>query len=231
MPDIAYVFGRHEFAVRRIHSLLGLVPIGGFLAVHLATNASILDGAKTFQDRVNQIHSLGPLTLLGIEWAFIFLPILFHGVVGMIIVARGRRNVWQYPYAENIRYTIQRGTGVVAMVFILWHVFHNRGWITWEWWSHHVTRPLGGGTFVPERAAETAAAAIQSSMLVQAAYVVGTLACVYHLANGLWTMGITWGAWTGPKAQRWANIPCLLAGLALAGIGMAGLLGLMLVKT
>jgi succinate dehydrogenase / fumarate reductase cytochrome b subunit len=67
-------------------------------------------------------------------------------------------------------------------------------------------------------------------MLVQAAYVVGTLACVYHLANGLWTMGITWGVWTGPKAQRWAIVPCLLAGLALAGIGMAGLVGMLLVN-
>ena len=162
MRNIASIFGRHEFAVRRLHSLLGLAPVGGFLVVHLATNASILDGAETFQARVAQIHSLGPLTLLGVEWAFIFLPILFHGVVGMIIVAQGKRNVAEYPYRENIRYTLQRGTGVIAMAFILWHVFHNRGWIASEWWLAHVTRPLGGGTFDPARAAETAAAAIRA---------------------------------------------------------------------
>ena len=33
-----------------------------------------------------------------------------------------------YPYRENFRYTLQRGTGVIAFVFILWHVFHMRGW-------------------------------------------------------------------------------------------------------
>ena len=229
MRNIASIFGRHEFAVRRLHSLLGLAPVGGFLVVHLATNASILDGAKTFQARVAQIHSLGPLTLLGVEWAFIFLPILFHGLVGMIIVAQGKRNVVEYPYRENIRYTLQRGTGVIAMAFILWHVFHNRGWIASEWWLAHVTRPLGGGTFDPARAAETAAAAIRASVLVEVAYVVGTLACVYHFANGLWTMGITWGVWTGPQAQRWANIPCVLVGLGLAVVGIAALVGMVLV--
>ena len=60
MPDIASVFGRHEFVIRRLHSLTGLVPVGAFLFVHFVTNVSILDGPATFQMRVDQIHSLGP---------------------------------------------------------------------------------------------------------------------------------------------------------------------------
>ena len=226
MPDIASIFGRHEFAVRRLHSLLGLVPIGGFLCIHLATNASILDGPETFQDRVGQIHGIGPITLVCLEWALIFLPILFHGLVGLTIVARGRRNVLGYPYRENIRYTLQRGSGVIAMAFILWHVFHMRGWFHAQWWMAHVTRPLGGGLFDATRAAETAAAAIQASWAVQAVYAVGVLACVYHFANGLWTLGITWGLCTSPKAQRWANVPCTLVGLGLAAAGLAALVGM-----
>ena len=63
MPDIAHVFGRHEFVVRRLHSLIGLIPVGAFLFVHFVTNVSILDGPATFQMRVDQIHSLGPITL------------------------------------------------------------------------------------------------------------------------------------------------------------------------
>jgi len=231
MPDIASIFGRHEFAMRRIHSLLGLAPVGGFMCIHLATNASILDGPKTFQARVDQIHSLGPMTLLFMEWAFIFLPILFHGIVGLIIVARGRRNLVSYSYLENFRYTLQRGSGVIAMAFILWHVFHMRGWIQAEWWVSHVTHPLGGGHFDPHHAAETAAAAIQASLAVQVAYAVGVLACVYHFANGLWTLGITWGAWTSPSAQRWVNIPCILVGLGLAAAGLGALVGMIITKT
>jgi succinate dehydrogenase / fumarate reductase cytochrome b subunit len=228
MPDIANVFGRQEFLVRRLHSLLGLLPVGAFLCVHLATNASILDGPETFQARVKQIHDIGPITLFFVEWIFILLPILLHGLVGVIIVLRGKRDVLLYPYRENFRYTLQRWTGVVAMAFILWHVFQTRGWMPGEWWMEHVTKPLGGGTFDPHDAAKTAALAFQGSLAVQLAYLVGLLASVYHFANGLWTMGITWGVWTSPHAQRWANWPCLVIGLALAMMGLGALVGIQL---
>jgi succinate dehydrogenase / fumarate reductase, cytochrome b subunit len=226
MSDIANIFGRHEFLVRRVHSLLGLVPVGAFLCVHFATNASILDGPRTFQQRVDQIHDIGPITLFFVEWVFILLPILFHGLIGAIIVLRGKRNLGLYPYPENFRYTLQRATGVVALAFIMWHVFHTRGWLPGEWWMEHVTRPLGGGTFDAHNAAVTAAAAIQASLVVQIAYVIGVLASVYHLANGIWTMGITWGVWTSPNAQCWANWPCLAIGLALAVAGLGALVGI-----
>jgi succinate dehydrogenase / fumarate reductase cytochrome b subunit len=219
------VFGRYEFLIRRLHSLTGLVPIGGYMFVHLATNDAIVDGAAAFQGRVDQIHSIGPTTLLLVEWCFIFLPILFHGLAGLVIVLRGERNVVNYPYAGNIRYTLQRWTGVIALVFILWHVFQMHGWFRWEWWSLHVAQPLGGARFDPKNAAATAAAVLQSSMVVGIAYVVGVSACVYHLANGLWTMGITWGVWTSPRAQRWANIPCVGFGIVLAISAVVALWG------
>jgi succinate dehydrogenase / fumarate reductase cytochrome b subunit len=99
------------------------------------------------------------------------------------------------------------------------------GWLRLEWWHQYVARPLGGGQFDPTQAAVTAAAAIRSSPIMQAFYVVGVLACVVHLANGLWTMGVTWGLWTAPFAQRWANVPCALAGVVLAIVGLGALYG------
>ncbi len=219
------IFGRYEFGVRRLHSLLGLMPVGAYMVVHLFTNGSILDGAATFQARVDQIHSLGATTIFCLEWAFIFTPILLHGMVGLLIVARGEQNLRYYSYSGNLRYTLQRLTGVLALLFILWHVFHMHGWLRLEWWHTHVAQPLGGGRFDPTQAAVSAAAAIRVSPLMQAVYLVGVLACVYHLANGLWTMGITWGLWTAPFAQRWANVPCALAGLLLAIVGLGALYG------
>jgi hypothetical protein len=38
-------------------------------------------------------------------------------------------------------------------------------------------------------------------------------------------MGITWGVWTTPHAQRWANIPCALFAIALLTIGLGALFG------
>ncbi len=225
LSDCASVFGRHEFLIRRLHSLSGLVPIGGYLAFHLATNAAILDGVGAYQHRADQIHKLGPTTILALEWSVIFLPILFHGIVGMLIVCRGKRNLPHYSYTGNFRYTLQRTSGVIAMLFILWHVFQMHGWFRWEWWVEGVARPLGGAVFNPASVG-TAPEAFQSSWLLVALYAIGTLACVYHLANGVWTMGITWGVWTSPRAQRIANVPCMLGGLLLAAVGMASLYGM-----
>ena len=226
MADIAMVFGRQEFLIRRLHSLTGLVPVGAFLVVHLLTNMGILD--NSYQQRVDLIHSFGERTLEVTEWGLIFLPILFHGIIGLIIVARGKRNVLYYPYRENYRYTLQRWTGVITFVFILWHVFQTRGWINTEWWLTHVTRPLHGGLFLykeKEGAEIMSALAVQQAFWAAPLYLVGILASVYHLADGLWTMGITWGVWTGPRAQRWASIFCLAFGLALAGAGLSALYG------
>lgn len=225
-PHPASVFGRHEFLVRRFHSLIGLVPIGGYLCFHLATNAAIMDGAETYQRRADQIHELGQSTILFLEWSLIFLPILFHGLVGMIIVTRGKRNVASYPYRENWRYTLQRGTGAVAFLFIIWHVFHMHGWFRLQWWVDNVARPLGGAKFDFQNAAATAAGEIQASAVVATVYAVGIVASVFHLANGLWTMGITWGLWTSPEAQRRLNLPCAAIGVGLAAVGLGALLAM-----
>ena len=72
------------------------------------------------------------------------------------------------------------------------------------------------------RSASTAAAAL-SSIGYQIFYVIGVLSCVFHLANGIWTFGITWGIWVTPQAQRWATAVCLVFGLGLAAVSMASL--------
>ncbi len=225
----ASIFGRHDFAVRRLHSLIGLLPIGGYLCFHLATNAAVLDGLDTYQRRADQIHVIGPTTLLVLEWTLIFLPILFHGLIGMIIVTRGNRNLSSYPYAGNWRYTLQRVTGVIAFVFIVWHVFQMHGWFHSDWWTEHVARPFGGARFSPEDVS-TAPAVIQDSTLAFVLHAIGVTACVYHLANGLWTMGITWGVWTSPNAQRWANLPCAALGLVLMIAGLGALIKMQTVE-
>jgi succinate dehydrogenase / fumarate reductase cytochrome b subunit len=220
------MFGRHEFIVRRVHSLLGLVPVGAFLAFHLFTNGSVFDGPAAFQTRVDQIYSVGPTTMMFLEWMFIYTPILVHGLLGMLIVMRGERNLAHYPYAGNFRYTLQRWTGVIAMLFIFYHVFHMSGWLRIDWWTKSVAEKFGGAKFDPQHAAQSMAVAIRASWVLGVVYTVGMLSAVYHLANGLWTMGITWGVWSTPHAQRWANVPCALVGLALAMMGTSSLIGI-----
>ncbi len=225
MSDSAQSFlHRHEFLIRRLHSLTGLIPVGAFMCVHLLTNASVLDGAGKFQANVYGIHALGK-ALVPVEWTFIFLPIIFHAVIGVWIVAGGLPNQNQYPYGANIRYSLQRLTGMIAFVFIMYHVLHMHGWFHTQWWLTNVAEPLGGAKFRPYNAASSAGAALQSPWML-GFYALGIVSCVFHLANGIWSMGITWGVWTSPNSQRWALRVCGVFGVALGCIGLGALYGM-----
>ena len=215
-------FQRHEFLIRRLHSLSGLVPVGAYMVIHLFANATILNGTEAFQNVVYQIHSLGNALLL-VEWLFIFLPLIFHAVFGVVIIVGGRNNVSQYPLVKNYRYTLQRITGIIAMLFIFYHVMHLNGLVHTESYRE-VAGQVGIGQFRPYNAASSAARALQGSVLVPLWYAVGVLACVYHLANGLWTMGITWGVWTTPDSQRRASFVCMGFGAVLAVVGLSALI-------
>ncbi|MEX2186483.1 MAG: succinate dehydrogenase cytochrome b558 subunit [Pirellulales bacterium] len=204
---------RHEFVLRRLHSLSGLVPVGAYMVVHLVTNASVLGGAATFQGNVDKIHALGPLLPL-VEWTFIFIPILFHAIFGFVIIKGGLPNTANYPYRNNFRYTLQRVTGVLAFIYIAFHI----------WQLHHYGHSLGGGKFDPEHATSSTAAALDS-LPIKIAYAIGMLSCVYHLANGIWTMGITWGVWVSPAAQRRADYICAGFGIVVAVVGLGAMKG------
>lgn len=216
-------FERHEFLIRRLHSLSGLLPVGAFMVVHLTVNASVLNGPETFQNNVYSIHALGKLLPL-VEWTTIFLPLIFHAVVGVWIIQTGKSNTAAYAYGGNLRYTLQRATGVVAVLFLLYHVFHMHGWFHFDAWLAWA-EPLGGHQFRPFNAPSTAGAALQNPLII-AFYAVGVVACVFHLANGLWTMGVTWGAWTSPAAQKRALAVCGVFGVGLLAIGMSALAGM-----
>jgi succinate dehydrogenase / fumarate reductase cytochrome b subunit len=221
-PDSRPFLERHEFVIRRLHSLSGLVPVGAYMVVHLFTNASVLS-PRTFQRFVYGIHSLGML-LPAVEWLFIFLPLAFHAIIGVMIVRGGLPNSGNYRYAKNVRYTLQRATGMIALLFILGHVFHMHGWFHFDWWLQGVAEPLGGAQFRAYNAASTLGAAM-NGFVMPLLYAIGVLACVFHLANGIWTMGITWGLWISPAAQRRADRVCAAFGVALAAVGLAALGG------
>jgi succinate dehydrogenase / fumarate reductase cytochrome b subunit len=67
--------------------------------------------------------------------------------------------------------------------------------------------------------------ALQSG-IVMLLYTIGVLSCVFHLANGIWTMGITWGVWISPRAQKQALRVCGVFGVLLAIVGMSALFGM-----
>lgn len=214
-------FTKHEFAIRRLHSLTGIVPLGLYMCVHLTTNASLLNGPETFQRAVFLIHSPGQLLPL-IEWGGIFGPLVFHAVLGIWIAKTGRTNSSQYRFTSNKRYSWQRWTGFIALVYLFLHVMHLHGGVHFEGWMNAIDK-IGFGQFRPYNAGSSLVYAMQRGygVIWPVIYLVGVLACVYHFINGLWTAGITWGLWISPKAQQRATKVCVALGVVLTVISLS----------
>src|SRR5688572_6478098 len=107
---------RNEFLLRRLHSLTGIIPVGAYMVVHLGVNSLAYFSPLMYQRSVNQIHDLGPLLWI-VEWVFIFIPLIFHAVYGVLIIRNIEVNNDRYRYGSNTRYTLQRVTGMIALLF------------------------------------------------------------------------------------------------------------------
>jgi succinate dehydrogenase / fumarate reductase, cytochrome b subunit len=193
---------RH-WLLRRLHSLSGIIPIGGFLFFHLFENAYVLHGGGAWWKETEFTRSL-PFQV-AIEALLLWIPILFHAIYGLVITATAAPNVGAYPTARNTGYTLQRITGILAFLFIGFHFATTRGWYY--------------GTGV-----ETTYLRMHDFMMnpgILAIYLIGTLSCVYHLSNGIFTFTITWGIAVGPKAQTLVNRACVALFVVLAIVSVS----------
>jgi len=227
---------RHHFLLRRLHSLTGIMPIGLFLVSHLLTNSSIvwglLDsrkgelghaGVATFQHEVDFIHSI-PFLLI-IEVFGLWLPIAFHSILGVYYATTGRSNIDRYPFMDNWRYTLQRISGYIGVLFVFYHVATLR----WGW----TFLTPGGTEWSGEYAASTMAKILQggsdgltiAGAAVSAAYMLGASLLVFHFANGLWTAAITWGITVSKESQRQWGKACVGIGAAMMLMAWGAVIG------
>jgi len=191
---------RH-WLLRRLHSLSGIVPIGGFLFFHFFENAFVLKGGAMWWKETEFTRNL-PFQI-AVEASVLWIPILFHAIYGVVITASAQPN--DYPYQRNYQYTLQRITGIIAFAFIGFHVLSTRA-------MYYVAN------------VETDYLRLHNFMmnpLILTAYLVGTIACVYHLTNGIFTFTITWGIAVGPKAQRLVNRICVALFIIMAIVGVS----------
>lgn len=202
------------FLIRRLHSLLGVIPLGIFLFGHLTTNSMAIFGQGAFAHKVELIHSLGPL-LPFVEAAVIFIPLALHIIIGIYIALTAKSNTGELGYARNWAYSIQRWSGWVALAFILYHVITLRFANVAQGWgdANGIGAAPVADLFFPYLAEQF------KQVWFIAAYFLGGLAVIYHFANGLCTFCMTWGITVGPKSQK------IMAGIAVAvGLGLMGML-------
>jgi len=192
---------RH-WLLRRLHSLSGIIPIGGFLFFHFFENAFVLKGGAMWWKETEFTRNI-PFQI-AVEALVLWIPILYHAIYGLVITVGAQPN--DYPYQRNYQYTLQRITGIVAFLFIGFHVLSTRG-------VYYATGVEADYLRMHN---------FMMNPLILTAYVFGTLACVYHLTNGIFTFTITWGIAVGPKAQTLVNRVCiaLFIIMAIAGVSI-----------
>lgn len=195
-----------DFYWRRLHSLLGVVPIGIFLVQHLVVNHFAVYGEESFNKAANFMAGL-PFVIL-LEIFIIYLPILYHAVLGVYIVFTAKNNVSRFGYFRNWMFKLQRWTGIITLIFIAWHV-----------WETRIQVGLGNADLN-----YSLMEGILTNPFMFWFYIIGVVSAVFHFANGLWSFCVTWGITQTPKSQRAMTYVALLVFLAVSYIGVRTLI-------
>ncbi|MDD2497001.1 MAG: succinate dehydrogenase [Desulfitobacteriaceae bacterium] len=191
---------KSNFLIRRVHSLLGIIPVGIFLCVHFLINSSVfLNGFSTYEITIKGMKAV-PLIVLA-ELIIIAIPILFHGIYGIWIVYLAKNNALRFTYYRNWMFYLQRITAVITLIFVIIHVY------TLRLMQHE-----------PAMIINTLVSHLQNPLFF-ALYIIGVLSAIFHFANGIFTFLISWGITIGEHSQ---NIFTKVSALVFLAMGVWG---------
>ena len=203
--SVAAVDSRTSYILDKLQSLSGVIPIGAFLAEHFWSNSYALVSVGKYNQVSEELQQI-PWRII-VETCVLFIPILFHGLYGIYIWWKGKSNALGHPWMANWLYVLQRWTGIIAFIFIGWHLYTERF--------------LGHGV--------TSYADVQHNMMnpwYVAFYIVGVTASSFHLGNGLWNFACKWGIAVSANAQRVAGWVGAAVAIAFTVAGVAIVVGL-----
>ena len=202
-----FMKGNSYFA-RKFHSLLGVIPLGLFIIEHAIANYTAFErGPQGFKDSVAFLNGLPLVPIL--EIFGIFLPLLYHGVYGLYVAYQSNWNNSRFQYGRNWMFSLQRLTGVITFIFVIWHVYETRFQVT----LGNVTHDQLGARMHD----------IFTHPVTIVLYTIGVLSAVFHFSNGMWSFLVSWGITVGPRAQRissyiWMGVFVLVSALFLLSI-------------
>ncbi|MEG0260898.1 MAG: succinate dehydrogenase cytochrome b558 subunit [Lysinibacillus sp.] len=196
-----------EFLWRRLHSLLGVIPVGLFLAFHLSLNFTAVGGEEAYNGATGLMELVPHSLLLLMEWVIIYIPLMFHAFYGVFIAFTAKQNTKRFSTYRNWMFALQRFTGVFLVIFIAWHIFQTR-----------IQKALG--TDVDFNMMEE----IVANPFMLGFYIVGILSATFHLSNGLWSFLVSWGITQSPKSQKIATYVTNVIFVILSVMGVAAIL-------
>lgn len=197
-----------SFWLGKLFSLAGIVPLGIYVIVHLYNNLRTLTGEASFNEHLASSRSLPFIVPLAI--LVIWIPIAFHGLYGLFGMKKSRPNLGRFAYFENLKYVLQRLSGLGLLLFIPAHVFKTRI----EPYLNHTTLDFNHmveGMHEPQ------------TLVV---YCLGILGVAYHLANGIWQFCIGWGITTTARGMQRTQIISFVIFAVLLAMGYGAIWGL-----
>ncbi|BBH21631.1 succinate dehydrogenase cytochrome B558 [Paenibacillus baekrokdamisoli] len=198
----------NSYLSRKIHSLLGVIPLGLFIIEHMLTNYSAYEGgAQGFKDSIKMLNDL-PLVFF-LELFGIWLPLLFHGVYGLYVAYQSNLNTGRFQYGRNWAFALQRISGVITFIFIFWHLYQTRYQVLIGNVKHEDLGNLMHG--------------ISTNGFYFLLYIIGVVAATFHFSNGMWAFLVSWGITVGPRAQKissfiWMGVFVIVAALFLLSL-------------
>ncbi len=172
-----------DFILRKLHSLFGVFPLGLFIAEHLLLNFTAVYGGNSYNQAVKILHSIPFLWVL--EIFLIAIPLSFHALLGIYFALQAKNNPRQYGYLRNWMFYLQRITGLVTFVFVIYHLINLK------------FNPALAQLSMYEKV--VAQFSSTSGIIF---YVMGLTATLFHFSNGLWGFAVNWGIITGPRVQK-----------------------------
>lgn len=194
-----------KFLLSRLHSLAGIVPLGLFLIEHFFSNATAVIGEQKYNEQIEGLQSIPFLPV--IEIVFIAIPLLYHAIYGIYLSLISKSNVRTYTYTRNWLFIGQRISGIVTLIFVVYHV-----------WSFRLSTAITGTEVNFQLVSEHL-----HNPLIFAFYVLGIVSTSFHFCNGLSTGLITWGITIGKKSQKMATKVTLSLFVFMSIVGVVSL--------
>jgi succinate dehydrogenase / fumarate reductase, cytochrome b subunit len=174
-----------SFVRSRLGSLLAVMPLGVWTAVHLWSNLSAFQGADAWEKAVT--HHSHPIASF-LTSLIALAPLAIHTVWGISRMVGARVNVQRYGFFANFKYILQRASAIGVVLFLGAHIFKAK-----------IEPNVINGH--PEPFSDMATNMAHHGPTL-AVYVLGTLGVAYHLSNGISTFAMGWGLVSSRRALR-----------------------------
>ena len=187
--------GPEKTRAEKLFSSSGVVPLGAFVLYHLWMASALLGSHASFDRQSAFLHegAMGSVFTF-LELVLVVLPLVFHAAYGIYL---SLQRTTAHSYESDLMRSLERVTGVVILVFVIWHTWQTR------------VPTLNGAVIAPDyssRLTEQLSTTSSGIPWTALAYLVGLAATAFHLVAGLNSACVTW------------SIPATFAGRARARV-------------